>query len=81
MHKNAMKCNKTLSKWFKNKHGASKIIDTLETYQCYLSKLSNTSHFVPLFLAHEDVVVGIAIFLIKLSTPRLGKGAGQTIVI
>jgi hypothetical protein len=33
MHKNATKCNETLSKWFKNKHGASKIIDTLETYQ------------------------------------------------
>jgi hypothetical protein len=33
MHKNAMKCNKTLSKWCKNKHGASKIMDTLETYQ------------------------------------------------
>jgi hypothetical protein len=29
---------------------------------CYLSKLSNTSHFVPLFLAHEGVVVGFAIF-------------------
>jgi hypothetical protein len=28
-----MKCNKTLSKWCKNKHGASKIIDTFETYQ------------------------------------------------
>jgi hypothetical protein len=28
-----MKCNETLSKWCKNKHGASKIIDTLETYQ------------------------------------------------
>jgi hypothetical protein len=33
MHKNAMKCNKTLSKWCKNKYGASKIIDTFETYQ------------------------------------------------
>jgi hypothetical protein len=33
MHKNATKCNETLSKWCKNKHGASKIIDTLETYQ------------------------------------------------
>jgi hypothetical protein len=33
MHKNAMKCNETLSKWCKNKHGASKIIDTFETYQ------------------------------------------------
>jgi hypothetical protein len=32
MHKNATKCNKTLSKLCKNKHGASKIIDTLEMY-------------------------------------------------
>jgi hypothetical protein len=28
-----MKCNETLSKWCKNKHGASKIIDTFWTYQ------------------------------------------------
>jgi hypothetical protein len=33
MHKNATKCNETLSKWCKNKHEASKIIDTLGTYQ------------------------------------------------
>jgi hypothetical protein len=33
MHKNATKCNETLSKWCKNKHRASKIIDTFETYQ------------------------------------------------
>jgi hypothetical protein len=33
--------------------------------------LQNTSHFVTLFLAHEDVVVGFVNFLIKLSTPRL----------
>jgi hypothetical protein len=32
MHKNATKCNKTLRKWCKNKHGASKIIDTFEMY-------------------------------------------------
>jgi hypothetical protein len=32
MHKSTMKCNKTLGKWFKNKHGASKIMDTSETY-------------------------------------------------
>jgi hypothetical protein len=32
MHKNATKCNETLSKWYKNKHGTSKIIDTFETY-------------------------------------------------
>jgi hypothetical protein len=33
MHKNATKCNETLSKWCKNKHGVSKIIDIFETYQ------------------------------------------------
>jgi hypothetical protein len=33
MHKNATKCNETLSKWCKNKRGASKFIDTFETYQ------------------------------------------------
>jgi hypothetical protein len=32
MHKSATKCIETLGKWCKNKHGASKIIDTLETY-------------------------------------------------
>jgi hypothetical protein len=32
MHKSATKCNETLGKWCKNKHGALKIIDTLETY-------------------------------------------------
>jgi hypothetical protein len=33
MHENAMKCNKTQSKWCINKHRTSKIIDTFETYQ------------------------------------------------
>jgi hypothetical protein len=33
MHKSATKCNETVGKWCKNKHGASKTIDTLETYQ------------------------------------------------
>jgi hypothetical protein len=33
MHKSATKCNETLGKWYENKHGASKIIDTFETYQ------------------------------------------------
>jgi hypothetical protein len=32
MHKNTTKRNETLSKWCKNKHGASKIIDMFETY-------------------------------------------------
>jgi hypothetical protein len=33
MYKNATKCNETIGKWCKNKHGASKITDTFETYQ------------------------------------------------
>jgi hypothetical protein len=33
MHKSATKCHEILGKWCKNKHGASKIIDTFETYQ------------------------------------------------
>jgi hypothetical protein len=35
MHKSATKCKETIGKWCKNKHGASKIIDTFETYQSY----------------------------------------------
>jgi hypothetical protein len=38
---------------------------------CYLSKnLQNTSHFVTLFSAHGDVVVGFAIFHIVLFQNR-----------
>jgi hypothetical protein len=37
---------------------------------CYLSKPSNTSHFVTLFSAHEDVVVGFAIFHIVIFQKR-----------
>jgi hypothetical protein len=33
MHKSATKCNETIGKWCKNKHGASKIMDTFEMYQ------------------------------------------------
>jgi hypothetical protein len=41
MHKIATKCNKTQSKWCVNKHGASKIIDTFETYHT-LEKVNKT---------------------------------------
>jgi hypothetical protein len=37
MHKSATKRNETLSKWCKNKHGASKIIDTFWTYLAHHS--------------------------------------------
>jgi hypothetical protein len=39
MHKNATKCNEIIGKWYKNKHGASKIIDTFETYQTPLAEI------------------------------------------
>jgi hypothetical protein len=40
MHKNATKCIKTQTKWCINKHGASKIIDTFETYQYDLDAIA-----------------------------------------
>jgi hypothetical protein len=42
---------------------------------CYLSKnLQNTSHFVTLFSAHGDVVVGFAIFhIILFQKEKKGK--------
>jgi hypothetical protein len=42
MHKSATKCNEILGKWCKNKHEASKIMDTLETYQGRKHKSGNT---------------------------------------
>jgi hypothetical protein len=48
MHKNATKFNETLNKWRKNKHGASKIMDTLETYQPTLDQ-------VPVVCEYPDV--------------------------
>jgi len=44
-------------------------------------KPSNTSHFVPLFLAHEDVVDGFVIFHTKLSTPRLGSFICSSLIL
>jgi hypothetical protein len=49
MHKNATKCNKTQSKWCKNKHGASKIIDTFETYQQPEEQLTLKMCFVDVY--------------------------------
>jgi hypothetical protein len=42
MHKSATKCNETIGKWCKNKHGASKIMYTLETYQCTPMRASDS---------------------------------------
>jgi hypothetical protein len=43
MHKSATKCNEIIGKWCKNKHGASKIIDTLETYHIQMSSVARRS--------------------------------------
>jgi hypothetical protein len=59
MLKNATKCTETQGKWCKNKHGASKIMDTFETYQspemkirsflrCSLPSFYNTEVLLPL---------------------------------
>jgi hypothetical protein len=45
LHKNATKCNETQGKWCKNKHGASKIIDTFETYHGGVMYNALGSHF------------------------------------
>jgi hypothetical protein len=44
-------------------------------------KPSNTSSFVPLFLAHEDVVIWFVIFHTKLSTPRLGSFICSSLIL
>jgi hypothetical protein len=44
MHKSATKCNEIQGKWCKNKHGASKIIDTFETYQWCAISGAHTTH-------------------------------------
>jgi hypothetical protein len=44
-------------------------------------KHSNTSHFVPLFLAHADIVDGFVIFHTKLSTPRLGSFICSSLIL
>jgi hypothetical protein len=47
MHKSATKCNETLRKWCKNKHGASKIMDTFEMYQPASSTSSSGATMPP----------------------------------
>jgi hypothetical protein len=64
MHKSATKCNETLGKWCKNKHGASKIIDTLETYQEITEARGDNNVFLSSSLEREYVSLegcGIAI--------------------
>jgi hypothetical protein len=59
MHKSATKFNVTVGKWCKNKHGASKIIDTLETY--HQSEGPNNTRFPHLRDATVKVVAGLGV--------------------
>jgi hypothetical protein len=63
MHKSATKCNETIGKWCKNKHGASKIIDTFETYQASKAILEISSS------ASSDAMRALATF----RAPELNK--------
>jgi hypothetical protein len=61
MHKSTTKCNETLSKWCKNNHGASKIMDTFETYHMYMHCLHSLFCQLPncnLFTQHVIYLYG-----------------------
>jgi hypothetical protein len=69
MHKSATKCNEIVGKWCKNKHGASKIIDTLETYQLsregyYFESVTNGCSILKdnIFYVHATDRDGLYIF-------------------
>jgi hypothetical protein len=67
MHKSATKCNETIGKWCKNKHGASKIIDTFETYQQLKSRSATKGTRV-----EESHVKDSALFLFLVSVLLVG---------
>jgi hypothetical protein len=66
MHKSATKCNETIGKWCKNKHGASKIIDTLETYHpCLTDFMNYLIHATPV---HPSLCLQYLILLFTIAT-------------
>jgi hypothetical protein len=65
MYKNATKCNETIGKWCKNKHGASKIIDTFETYHLptgTIDRFSTSEHRL------KKLVAGLRQFFFEASS-------------
>jgi hypothetical protein len=58
MHKSATKCNETIGKWCKNKHGASKIIDTFETYHPPPLMVISISQDLTLYPITFDALLG-----------------------
>jgi hypothetical protein len=73
MHKSAMKCNETLCKWCKTKHGASKIMDTLETYHPSNPSSSSEGH-----QARKLWLVAIKAYELKLVSKEW-RGYGQAL--
>jgi hypothetical protein len=64
MHKSATKCNETLGKWCKNKHGASKIIDTLETYHSLVAQEEHVDvNFIKTIIS-TTMLIGIILVII-----------------
>jgi hypothetical protein len=78
MHKNATKCNETLSKWCKNKHGASKIMDTFETYHPSVMNLPLMKAFwqlsISLGINSSDLTVKVFVTILKSTWRALGEG-------
>jgi hypothetical protein len=64
MHKSATKCNETLSKWCKNKHGASKIMDTFETYHYSMKDKLNTICYVFPYDLNTHLTFIVPLFMI-----------------
>jgi hypothetical protein len=71
-----MKCNEIIGKWCKNKHGASKIIDTLETYHdARRSKYSSSSAGAEVFSATAELKeANSSTRFLFLSTPASSAG-------
>jgi hypothetical protein len=67
-----MKCNETQGKWCKNKHGASKIIDTFETY--HPAALEDNGEVVPAVLDGDGVLDGLQ----EIATSRNGSGKRES---
>jgi hypothetical protein len=70
MHKNTTKGNKTLSKWCKNRHGASKIIDTVETYQ---STTCKEAMMGPDFVKWLEVIKSVIVPYTRNQVSELGR--------
>jgi hypothetical protein len=80
MHKNAMKCNKTQSKWCINKYGASKIIDTFETYQLLSCMKQKHSIQTPVCPQERLVIISFTTGL-SFALERIGPLAAIIIIV